>query len=100
MKADKMSKETILENFERNTQLMLLHKQTIPDPIQEQMLDYVESSYNSKIDINRVSDMKRMLEGTPYIEVSNTTKTYGDFGNTSTDMSFIKDDNDSSKPLF
>lgn len=102
MKADKMTKETITENLIRNVNLIMLHPQTIPEPIQDQMLNNIEKVFEFKPDnMGKLTDMKKMLEGTQYLNIVNTTRTFDGLDDDSSDMSFIKKDGDEgAKPLF
>lgn len=53
--------------FNQNLDLMLLHYNTIPDPIQKDIYKNVESDCNTNTDLGKLSKMEIILEGTNWI---------------------------------
>jgi 5'-3' exonuclease len=98
MKADKMSKEEISENFIRNIYLILLHNKTLPENLQETAYSKIEEDYENLVNINKFTSSDTLLENTEYID---STKNF-DNTKSNTDYSFIKDkkDGNNSKSLF
>lgn len=98
LKADKMSHEEILNNIENNINLVMLHPSVIPEPIQEQMFKNTEMMYNlDPVDLREISNKEKILEGTGYLQDDYVPGNYSFFkkdDSDTSDMSFIKKDND------
>lgn len=59
--------QEIKMRFNQNLDLMLLHYNTIPDPIQKDIYKSVESDCNINTDLGKLSKMEIILEGTNWI---------------------------------
>lgn len=89
MKADKMSKEEILENLNNNTSLILLHNKTLPEQLQNAIYSIIESDFAKTSNLLKLDSANAILENTKYIK-SNIS--YGGLSRESnSDLSFIKD---------
>lgn len=62
------TKQEIKIRFNQNLDLMLLHYNTIPDPIQKDIYKNVESDFNTNTDLGKLSKMEVILEGTGWSE--------------------------------
>jgi 5'-3' exonuclease len=60
--------QEIKMRFNQNLDLMLLHYNTIPDPIQKDIYKNVESDFNNSTDLGKLSKMEAILEGTNWTE--------------------------------
>lgn len=54
--------------FNQNLDLMLLHYNTIPDPIQKDIYKNVENDFNKVTDLSKLGKMEVILEGTQWLE--------------------------------
>jgi 5'-3' exonuclease len=59
--------------FNQNLDLMLLHYNTIPDPIQKDIYKNVESDFNNNTDLSQLSKMEIILEGTEWAKKKTST---------------------------
>jgi len=62
----KLEKEEIKVRFNQNLDLMLLHFNTIPDPIQKGIYEAIERDLNIEPSISKLSRMETILEGTEW----------------------------------
>ena len=62
----KSTPQEIKLRFNQNLDLMLLHYNTIPDPIQKDIYKNVESDFNNATDLGNLSKMEIILEGTEW----------------------------------
>jgi 5'-3' exonuclease len=62
----KLEKEEIKVRFNQNLDLMLLHFNTIPDPIQKGIYEAIERDLNIEPTISNLSRMETILEGTEW----------------------------------
>lgn len=68
--------------FNQNLDLMLLHYNTIPDPIQKQIYKHVEKDLNTMPNTAKLVKMEYILEGTDWLKQSTTTPAgYDPFAN-------------------
>lgn len=65
--------QEIKMRFNQNLDLMLLHYNTIPDPIQKDIYKNVENDFNNSTDLGKLSKMEIILEGTGWIEKKTAT---------------------------
>ena len=64
--------DIILKNLERNTNLILLHVQTIPEAIQKSMFDIIKEDYNRKnCNFTKITSNRNILADTPYEMIDN-----------------------------
>jgi len=63
----------ILVRFNQNLDLMLLHYNTIPDPIQREIIKCIEKDKQMEPMIMSLSQMEKILEGTGWLKKANTT---------------------------
>ena len=67
LKATRMGREQIIQNIQRNANLVLLNSTTIPDSILEEMLRTVEiHTKNKNLQLPTLTTMSKILEGTSY----------------------------------
>ena len=78
----KSNKELIKARLFQNMTLMMLHVNVIPDPIQSQIYKHVEKEIKllDNIDISKLVNKEKILEGTDWLKVS-TPKKYDAFSN-------------------
>lgn len=68
--------------FNQNLDLMLLHYNTIPDPIQKQIYKHVEKDLNTTPNVAKLIKMEYILEGTDWLKQSTATPAgYDPFAN-------------------
>jgi citrate lyase synthetase len=67
------SKTSILNRFNQNLDLMLLHYNTIPDPIQKEMMKVVDRDKTIEPMIMNLSQMEKILEGSSWLKIANST---------------------------
>jgi citrate lyase synthetase len=67
------SKTSILNRFNQNLDLMLLHYNTIPDPIQKEMMKVVDRDKTIEPMIMNLSQMEKILEGSNWLKIANST---------------------------
>jgi 5'-3' exonuclease len=94
MKAKHMSREQIISNIRSNVSLMVLSSESIPEGILDEMFRSIEIKMNKiHTDLNAISTMKLLLEGTAYkteeTNIAVSSKIFKD--EDETDFSFIKD---------
>ena len=76
----KIDKQEIKLRFNQNLDLMLLHFNTIPDPIQKLIYQEVEKDLEIEPDMHNLSRMEYILEGTEWSKVKQKTpKKYDPF---------------------
>ena len=86
LNAHLMSHSQILSNIEKNVMMMLLHHNSIPDEIQQQMFKTVEELYLAyRTDISQLHNMKDILKDTKYALKVFTPKGFDFFGNDNDD---------------
>jgi len=82
----KIEKQEIKVRFNQNLDLMLLHFNTIPDPIQKLIYQEVEKDLEIEPDMHNLSRMEYILEGTEWAKVKPITpKKYDPFAGLNTD---------------
>jgi 5'-3' exonuclease len=67
------SKTSILNRFNQNLDLMLLHYNTIPDPIQKEIMKVIDRDKAVEPMIMNLSQMEKILEGSSWMKKANTT---------------------------
>lgn len=67
------TQDNILVRFNQNLDLMLLHYNTIPDPIQREIIKCIEKDKQMEPMIMSLSQMEKILEGTGWLKKANTT---------------------------
>ena len=65
----KLEKQEIKVRFNQNLDLMLLHFNTIPDPIQKLIYQEIEKDLDAEPNINNLSRMEHILEGTEWAKI-------------------------------
>jgi len=73
----KSDRKEIRARFNQNLDLMLLHFNTIPDPIQKQIYKAVESDFNIEPTFNKLTKMEIILEGTNWLVKKGTSAPSG-----------------------
>jgi 5'-3' exonuclease len=75
------SKSQIKLRFNQNLDIMLLHHNTIPEPIQEQMQSAIEKDVIIEPTLNKLTQMERILEGNKWMatKAENAPKSYDAF---------------------
>ena len=68
----KSTLEDIRLRFNQNLDLMLLHFNTIPDPIQKQIYKAVEADFTREPQTQRLTKMEVILEGTDWLQKKGT----------------------------
>ena len=93
LKATQMSREQIIQNIQRNANLVLLNSTTIPESILEEMFRTVEVHLQNKnLQLSTLTTMPKILEGTAYSQESSTNITSQMLDDdASDDFSFITD---------
>jgi hypothetical protein len=71
----KVEKEEIKVRFNQNLDLMLLHFNTIPDPIQKGIYADIERDFNIEPVMSKLSRMESILENTKWAESTKKTPT-------------------------
>ena len=86
-----MSREQVIQNIQRNANLVLLNATTIPESILEEMLRTVEIHLQNKnLQLPTLTTMNKILEGTSYSkEESSITSKMLDDEDGDDDFSFI-----------
>jgi 5'-3' exonuclease len=64
---------SILNRFNQNLDLMLLHYNTIPEPIQQEITKVIERDKNVEPMIMNLSQMEKILEGSSWLKIANST---------------------------
>ena len=64
---------SILNRFNQNLDLMLLHYNTIPEPIQQEITKVIERDKNLEPMIMNLSQMEKILEGSSWLKIANST---------------------------
>ena len=80
------SKSQIKTRFNQNLDIMLLHHNTIPEPIQEQMQSAIEKDAIIEPTLNKLTQMERILEGNKWMatKAENAPKSYDAFSDLDT----------------
>jgi 5'-3' exonuclease len=75
------SKSQIKLRFNQNLDIMLLHHNTIPEPIQEQMQSAIEKDVIIEPTLSKLTQMERILEGNKWMatKAENAPKSYDAF---------------------
>ena len=75
------SKSQIKTRFNQNLDIMLLHHNTIPEPIQEQMQSAIEKDVIIEPTLSKLTQMERILEGNKWMatKAENAPKSYDAF---------------------
>lgn len=69
----KSSIEEIRARFNQNLDLMLLHFNTIPDPIQKQIYKAIEEDLDVEPQVTKLTKMEIILEGTDWLKKKGTS---------------------------
>jgi 5'-3' exonuclease len=64
---------SILNRFNQNLDLMLLHYNTIPEPIQQEITKVIDRDKNVEPMIMNLSQMEKILEGSSWLKIANST---------------------------
>lgn len=63
------AKSQIKARFNQNLDIMLLHYNTIPEAIQSQMQKVIDTSIEIEPELNRLTQMEKILEGNTWLQV-------------------------------
>jgi 5'-3' exonuclease len=63
------TKSQIKARFNQNLDIMLLHYNTIPEAIQSQMQKAIDISIEIEPELNRLTQLEKILEGNPWLQV-------------------------------
>lgn len=63
------TKSQIKARFNQNLDIMLLHYNTIPEAIQSQMQKAIDTSIEIEPELNRLTQLEKILEGNPWLQV-------------------------------
>ena len=88
--------------FNQNLDLMLLHFNTIPDPIQTGIYRAVEADFDNPTDLSKLTKMEIILEGTKWLQkkASSTPKGYDPFAGLEVPETKPKAESTNTKGLF
>jgi 5'-3' exonuclease len=88
--------------FNQNLDLMLLHYNTIPDPIQKGIYKSVEMDFNTPTDLSNLTKMEVILEGTQWTKAAKTPtpKSYDPFAGLEVPETKVKVESTNTKGLF
>lgn len=97
----KSDPQEIKMRFNQNLDLMLLHYNTIPDPIQKDIYKNVESDCNNPTDLGKLSKMEIILEGTEWLKKKTATPSgYDPFAGLNVPETNVKQSDTNTKSLF
>lgn len=98
----KSTPEEIRSRFNQNLDLMLLHFNTIPDPIQKQIYKAIEADIDIIPEVSRLTKMEVILEGTHWLQKKGTSAPggYDPFAGLKTPETKSQSDGTITKELF
>ena len=98
----KSTPEEIRARFNQNLDLMLLHFNTIPDPIQKQIYKAIESDLTIMPIVQKLTKMEVILEGTDWLQKKGTAAPggYNPFAGLKTPETNVQADSKITKELF